>query len=313
MTRTTVIVTDPGQDQAAAIFAALAAPDEFDVVAVIASAGNIDLDQTVVNCLALLELAGRPDIPVFAGCPRPLARPLVTAEHVHGPTGLDGADLPAPTIAVQSEHGVDALIRILRAADETSVTILSLSPLTTIATAFVQDPSIVTKIERIVAMAGAYFEGGNITPAAEFNVYVDPHAAAIVFDSGAPLVVLPLDVTHKMLSTRERLDGFSATGTACGQAIDGMLTFSESFDLQKYGWHGAPLHGPCVPLYVLHPEMFSGREVSIRVETVSEVAMGTTSVDWWHVTDEPVNAFYVADGDADAFYRVLTDLYARLP
>jgi purine nucleosidase len=313
MTRPTIITTDPGQDQAAAILAVLAAPEHFDVRAIVAVAGNIGLDLTVPNTLKLVDLAGRPDVPVHAGCPRPLVRELVTAEHVHGPTGLDGAELPDPTVRVQAEHGVDAIIRLLAAAEPGEYTILSLSPMTSLATALLQRPDVVAGIDRIVAMAGGYFEGGNITPAAEFNSYVDPQAVDVVLTAGAPLTILPLDVTHRMRSTPARLDAFEATGTRAGAAIAGMLRFSEAFDLAKYGWEGAPLHGPCVPLAVLEPTMFAGREVSVRVETEDELALGAFSVDWWSVTDEAPNALYLTEGDDERFYGLLTELYGRLP
>lgn len=281
MKRKLIILTDPGQDQAAAILMILGAAEYFEVMGLVATAGNIGLDHTVQNCLKLLELAGRTDIPVFAGCPRPMRRTLVTAAHVHGPTGLDGPALPEPAAQCAAQHGVDFIIETLRAAAPGEVTICSLSPLTNLAVALIQAPEITRGIAEIVAMAGAYFEVGNITPAAEFNVYVDPEAADIVFRSGVKLTLLPLDVTHQMLSTPPRLKAMCDLGNACGLATAQMLEFSEAFDLKKYGRNGAPLHGPCAPAYMMRPDLFSGQQINVTVETGSELTLGMTVADWW--------------------------------
>jgi purine nucleosidase len=313
MKRKVIILTDPGQDQAAAILMMLGAPDFFEVLGLVATAGNIGLGHTVANCLKLLELANRSDIPVYAGCPRPIRRPLVTAVHVHGPTGLDGPELPEPATQASPKHGVEFLIETLRAAAPGEITICSLSPLTNLAMALIQAPDIVHRIAEIVAMAGAYFEVGNITPSAEFNVYVDPEAADIVFRSGIKLTLLPLDVTHQMLSTPARLGAMRALGNACGIATAQMLEFSQSFDLMKYGQDGAPLHGPCVPAYMLAPELFSGRQINVTVETGSDLTLGMTVADWWQITDRPRIAFYVRSGDAEGYYALLNKCLARLP
>jgi purine nucleosidase len=313
MPRKLIILTDPGQDQAAAILMILGARHAFDVLGLVATAGNIDLGLTVTNCLKLLKLAGRPDIPVFAGCPRPLARDLVTATHVHGPTGLDGPKLPYPTIAAAPRHGVDFIVDTLRQSEAETITICSLSPLTNLAMALIKAPDIAPRIRDIVAMAGAYFEVGNITPTAEFNVYVDPEAARIVLGADIPTTLLPLDVTHRMLSTRARLQAMRALGNRCGIATAEMLEFSESFDLKKYGWEGAPLHGPCVPAFMLAPDIFSGRQVNVSVELDGALTQGMTVADWWGITDRPKNAFWVRDGDAERFYDLLLECLGRLP
>ena len=313
MPRRVIITTDPGQDEAAAILMMLGAREAFEVLGVVAVAGNVRLELAQRNARQLVELAGRADIPVFAGCGRPIRRDLVTAEHVHGPTGLDGVVLPEPSTPLASGHGVQFVIETLRAEPPGTITIASLSPLTTLATALVEAPDIAGRIAGIVMMAGAYFEVGNITPAAEFNVYVDPEAADIVLRSGAPITMLPLDVTHGMRSTKARLDALRALPNRCGPALAGLLTFSESFDLAKYGWDGAPLHGPCVPAFMLAPETFTGRQVSVAVEIGSALTAGMTVADWWQITDRTRNAFWVRSGDADAFYRMLTDCIGRLP
>ncbi len=282
-----IVTTDPGQDEAAAIMMMLAAPESFEILGFVATAGNIGLDHTVVNMLKILELAGRTDIPVFAGCPRPILKALVIADHVHGPTGLDGHDLPMPTTRAREQHGVDFIVQTLRSAPPGEVHIVSLSPMTNLAMALVQAPEIASRIGGIVMMAGAYFECGNISPSAEFNVFVDPEAADIVLRCGAPITMLPLDVTHKMLSTQERLNRMRAVGTRCAIAIADMMTFSQTFDLKKYGWEGAPLHGPCVPAYMLRPDLFSGRKINVTVQCGDGLTSGASVADWWQITDRP--------------------------
>ncbi|MCS5497300.1 nucleoside hydrolase [Cnuibacter physcomitrellae] len=310
--RDLILITDPGQEQAVAIWTILASPEDFRVLGVIASAGNTTLDNTVANVHRVLELAGADDIPVFKGVPRPLVRPLVTAAHVHGESGLDGYVFPPVRGAAQEESGVQALIRMCPAAPPASVTIAQFSSMTTLAVALTEAPDIAAHIREVVMMAGAYFEVGNITPAAEFNVYVDPHAASIVLESGLPLVMLPLDVTHQLRNTRARLDAFSTLGNQVGRAVDALLTFSETFDLEKYGWDGAPLHGPVVPMYLLRPELFRGRRINARVETGSELTMGMLVADWWHVTDLPRNVWYAREVDAEPFYQELLARIGRL-
>ncbi|NIY99855.1 nucleoside hydrolase, partial [Salipiger sp. HF18] len=285
-----IIDTDPGQDDAVAILLALASPDEIEVLGITAVAGNVPLALTARNARIVCELAGRPDMKVFAGCDRPLRHELVTAEQVHGKSGLDGPDLPESTMPLQDAHGVDFIIETLRAEPAGTVTLCPLGPLTNIATAFERAPDIVSRVKRIVLMGGAYFEVGNITPAAEFNIYVDPEAAALVFGAGVPLVVLPLDVTHKALVTKPRNDAFRALGNRAGTAVAEMTDFFERFDLAKYGSDGAPLHDPCVTAYLLRPDLFSGRHINVEIETVSPLTRGMTVADWWGVTDRAPNA-----------------------
>ena len=309
-----IVDTDPGQDDAVAILLALASP-EIEVLGITAVAGNVPLDLTARNARIVCELAGRRDVPVFAGCDRPLERPLVTAEHVHGKTGLDGIDLGDPTMPLQDEHAVDFIVRTLRAEPSGTVTLATLGPLTNIAAAFRQAPDIAERVERIVMMGGAYFEVGNITPAAEFNVFVDPEAASIVFGSGVPLVVLPLDVTHKALTTRERVEAFRALGRV-GAAVAAWTDFFERFDVEKYGSAGAPLHDPTVIAWLLRPDLFTGRTINVEIETTSELTRGMTVADWWGVTDRAPNALFIGDVDADGFFALLTErlaTYARLP
>ncbi|WP_420348464.1 nucleoside hydrolase [Pelagibius sp.] len=310
--RPIIIDTDPGQDDAIAILLALAS-EEFEVVGITAVAGNVPLRLTEANARRVCELAGRSDMKVFAGCARPLVRPLVTAEEVHGKTGLDGSGLPDPTMPLQDGHAVDWLVETLRAAPPQGLTLCTLGPLTNVAAAMIKAPDIVDHIAELVMMGGGYFEGGNVTPTAEFNIYVDPHAAHVIFSSGVKLVMHPLDVTHKALMSREWIDSLRALGTKTGTAAAGMLDFYERFDMEKYGEDGGPLHDPCVLAYLLQPELFKGRDCNVQVETGSELTMGMTVVDWWRVTDRRPNCHVINQIDAAGFYDLIRERLARLP
>ncbi|MEN8658855.1 nucleoside hydrolase [Marivita sp.] len=310
--RKIIIDTDPGQDDAVAILLALASPDDLEVLGITAVAGNVPLPLTQKNARIICELAGKSDTLVFAGCDAPMARKLVTAEHVHGKTGLDGPTLPDPTMPLQDEHAVDFIIETLRAQDEGTVTLCPLGPLTNIAVALNRAPDIADRIQEIVLMGGAYFEVGNITPAAEFNIYVDPEAAKVVFACGAPITVMPLDVTHKALVTSERNAAFRDLDTPVGRAVADMTDFFERFDKEKYGSAGAPLHDPCVTAYLIQPDLFSGRHINVEIETGSDLTLGMTVADWWGVTDRAPNATFMGDINADGFFTLLTERLGRL-
>jgi purine nucleosidase len=310
--RKIIIDTDPGQDDAVAILLALASPDEIAVLGLTAVAGNVPLPLTQKNALVVCELAGRVDIPVYAGCAAPMTRALVTAEHVHGKTGLDGPALPDPGMVLRDGHAVDFIIETLRNAPPGTITLCPLGPLTNIATAFEKAPDIIDRVQEIVLMGGAYFEVGNITPTAEFNIYVDPEAAAIVFGAGVPLVVMPLDVTHKVLVTKERNDAFRDIGSHVGRSVAKMTEFFERFDIEKYGAAGAPLHDPCVTAYLGDPGLFDGRFVNVEIETGSELTRGMTVADWWGVTGRKPNARFIGSVDAPGFFDLLTARLARL-
>ena len=310
--RKIIIDTDPGQDDAVAILLAFASSDEIEVLGITAVAGNVLLKLTQKNARIVCELAGRRDARVFAGCDAPLSRPLVTAEHVHGKSGLDGPVMPDPTMPLQDAHAVDFLVDTIRTEPEGSITLCALGPLTNIASALIRDHTIAPRIAEIVLMGGAYFEVGNITPAAEFNIYVDPEAADIVFKAGIPLTVMPLDVTHKALTTRPRIEAFRALGNEAGRVVAEWTDFFERFDMEKYGSEGAPLHDPCVIAYLLRPELFSGRHINVEIETVSDLTRGMTVADWWRVSGREANATFIGDVDADGFYRLLTERIGRL-
>jgi len=307
-----IIDTDPGQDDAVAILLALASP-EIEVLGITAVAGNVPLALTEKNARKICELGGRKDIKVFAGADRPTIRPLVTAEYVHGKSGLDGPVLPEPTMPLQGRHAVDFIVETLMGRDPGTVTLCALGPLTNIAVALAKEPRVAPRITRIVAMGGGFFEGGNSTPAAEFNIYVDPHAAREVFTAGVPITLIPLDCTHQALTRRARVEKFRVMANRSGPAIAAMLDFFERYDEQKYGTDGGPLHDPCVIAWLLKPELFNGRHVNVAIECESELTMGMTVVDWWGVTSRPANATVLRNVDADGFFALLTERIARLP
>ena len=307
-----IIDTDPGQDDAVAILLALASP-EINLLGITTVAGNVPLALTQENARKICDLAGRTDMQVFAGLDRPLVRPLVTAEHVHGRTGLDGPVLPDPETPLQEQHAVDYIIDTLRREPAGSVTLAPIGPLSNIAMAMQRAPDIIPRIRQIILMGGAYFEVGNITPAAEFNIYVDPHAAQIVFASGVPVIMMPLDVTHKALTRTDRVAALRAIGNRTGVAVAEMLEFFERFDEAKYGSDGGPLHDPCTIAWMIAPDIFNGRPCNVEIETASPLTMGMTVVDWWQVSSRPHNALVIGDLDADRFFALITERLANLP
>lgn len=313
MPRRIIVDTDPGLDDAVAILLALAAPDKLEVLGIIAVAGNLPLAQTERNARRVCELAGRRDVPVFAGCARPLLRPLATAERIHAETDRERLLLPEPTMPLQAQHGVDFLIETLRSAEPGAITLCALGPLTNIAMALVKAPDVAAKIRELVVMGGACFELGNVTPAAEFNIHLDPHAAAIVIDSGVPITMIPLDVTLQVLSTPPRVAALRALGNRCGVAVAALLTSFEENRRMHFGAHARALHDPSVIAYLLHPTLYQGREVNVAIETESLLTMGMTVVDWWAVTGRKANARFMTAVDAAGFYELLTEKLARLP
>lgn len=308
--RSIIIDTDPGQDDAVALLLALASP-ELDVIAITTVAGNVPLALTTRNALMLVELAGK-DVPVAQGAAQPLDRPLVTAEHVHGPTGLDGSNLDDPTRVAVDETAAALMIRELRARPSGSVTLATLGPLTNVAQVLRDAPEVGPRIAEIVMMGGGFSEGGNITPAAEFNIYVDPTAAHEVFSSGIPITVMPLDVTHQALASHARVEEFAELGTPAGDCVAGMLSFFDRYDSEKYGTDGAPLHDPCVIAYLIEPTLFAGRQCNVEIETESALTFGMTVVDWWNVTDRAANATVMRSIDDDRFFDLLTERIGHL-
>jgi purine nucleosidase len=313
MRRQIIIDTDPGLDDVVAILLALAASEELEVLGLVAVAGNLPLAQTEHNARRVCELAGRPDTPVYAGCARPLMRPLAIAYAIHAETSRDRLLLPEPTRPLQAQHGVDFLIEKLRAAEPGAITLCALGPLTNIAVALAKAPEIARMIRELVIMGGACFELGNVTPAAEFNIHVDPDAAALVIDSGMPITMVPLDVTHQLLTTSLRLAALRALSNRCGPAVADLLTAFERNRRAKFGSRARALHDPAVIAYLLHPALYQGRDVNVAVETQSPLTAGMTVVDWWGVTGRKANVRFMNVVDPEGFYKLLTEKLARLP
>jgi len=309
--RSIIIDCDPGQDDAIALLLAMSSPDELEILGITAVAGNVPLALTERNARQIRDVGRRGDIPVYAGCSRPMRRELVTAEYVHGVTGIDGIEIVEPKLPLEGLHAVEFITETLHAADDESVTLVPIGPLTNIGTAIQKDPAILTKVQEIVIMGGAMREGGNRTPSAEFNILVDPHAADIVFRCGRPITVMGLDATHQVLSSPQRRDRIRAIDNEAARATVGMLDFYNRHDSIKYGIGGAPLHDPCTIAFLLKPELFTGKRCNVSIETQSELTMGHTAVDFWHVTDRPKNATWMHAVDADGFYDLLIERLSR--
>lgn len=309
-----IVDCDPGVDDAIALLLALASP-ELEVLGITTVAGNVSLERIQTNARQICELAGRPDLPIFGGCARPMLRPLETAEHVHGTSGLGGVTLPKPTMPLQAQHGVDFLIETLMASAG-DITLATLGPLTNLAIALIKEPRLVSKIQQVVLMGGSLTQG-NITPSAEFNIYVDPHAAHVVFTSGLALTMIGLHVTHTVLTTPDRLDRLRANGNPVSHAAADMLAFYGTAERDRLNLAGCPLHDPCVIAYLLQPELFVHKPYHVEIEITSPLTMGRTIVAKAEGSDTPnshqsPNANVVLSADADQFYALLTQRLATL-
>lgn len=304
-----VIDTDPGQDDAVALLLALAANDRLDVKAITTVAGNVEVDKTTANAIRICDLAERDDIPIHAGSQRPLVYDLETAPYVCGPDGLAGADLPPPSRQPSGNHAVDGLIKLLRGANAAKTTVCAIGPLTNLAMALRLAPDIADRIDRVVMMGGAQ-NLGNVTPAAEFNAYVDPHAAAIVFNSDLPITLFGLQATHQAIASTGDVRAIAALGTKTGRAVHGMLTRPRPGGL---GTVGHPMHDPCTVAWLLWPDLFEGRDCRVEIETGNGPLRGRTTIDWNGRLKRPANAHVVGSVDAPKLFENLVGTLSRLP
>jgi purine nucleosidase len=311
--RKIIIDTDPGQDDAFAILFALGSPGELEVVGITTVGGNVPLALTARNALKIVELAGRPDVPVHAGCPAPMVRKLITAEYVHGETGLDGSDLPEPVTPLQSEHAVNYLTRTIMDADEGELTVCTLGPMTNLAMAMTMEPRIVPRLREVVLMGGGFFEGGNATPAAEFNILVDPHAAHKVFNSGAPITMAPIDCTYTAQMTPEWLGLLRATGSRAAREAANMADFYRRYGDHKFPTPARPIHDACVTGYLLAPQIYEQRSCHVTVDIVSPETIGMTVVDWWDVTRRPKNCNVLRRIEPEPFFKLMLERIGALP
>lgn len=309
--RPVIIDCDAGQDDAINLLLAMAAPAELDILGITAVAGNVPLPLTQRNVRFVCDVAGRADIAVHAGSACPLLRPLVTAEDVHGATGLDGVRIVGPVHPLAQQHAVDFIVDTLHAADDASVTLVLTGPLTNIARAFAKSPASPAKVAEIVLMGGAMREGGNITPAAEFNIFVDPHAAQAVLACGRPITMIGLDATYQVRATPARRERIRAIDNAAAQFVAAILDYGERQDLTRYGGSGAPLHDPCTVALLLERDLFSAKLCNVAVETTSSLTLGHTVVDFWRVTDRAANVAWIHQVDADGLFDLLIDRLHR--
>ncbi|MHC8407941.1 MULTISPECIES: nucleoside hydrolase [unclassified Pseudomonas] len=307
-----IIDTDPGADDVVALLFALASPEELNIRALTTVAGNVRLDKTSRNARLAREWAGREDVPVYAGAPRPLMRTPIYAENIHGKEGLSGVAVHEPKKGLEQGSAVNYLIDTLKTAKPHSITIAMLGPQTNLALALIQEPEIVQGIKEVVIMGGAHFNGGNITPVAEFNLFADPQAAEVVLKSGVKLTYLPLDVTHKILTSETRLKQIAALNNNASKLVSGILNEYVKGDMEHYGLPGGPVHDATVVAYLLKPELFTGRSVNVVVDSREGPTFGQTVVDWYDGLKAPKNAFWVENGDAQGFFDLLTQRLARL-
>ena len=311
MSEKIIIDCDPGQDDAVALFLALSSPDELEILGITTVAGNVPLKLTERNARIICDIADSKETQVFAGCSRPMLVDLMTAENVHGKTGIDGIDIFKPKTPLKELHAVDFIVKSLKDADTDSITLVPTGPLTNIALAIIKDPSILDSIKQIVLMGGAMREAGNLSASAEFNMRVDPHAAKVVFECGLPIIVMSLDVTHKVLTSKERVSEIESIGNSVSTATANMLKFFARYDSEKYGVDGAPLHDPCTIAWLLNQNLFIGKECNVRIETESSLTLGHTSVDFWGVEGNIPNAIWMQDVDDDGFYDLLINRLRR--
>lgn len=295
-----IIDTDPGADDVVALFLAMASPDELNIHAITTVAGNVRLEKTARNARLAREWAGREDIPVYAGAARPLVRKPIYAAEVHGEEGLTGIQVHEPKAPLAQGNAVQYLVDTLGAAKPHSITIAMLGPQTNLALALIQRPDIAKGIKQVVVMGGAHFNGGNITPAAEFNLYADPHAAEVVLASGVPL------------TSDARLKQLAAVNNQASKRVVDILNAYITHDMDLYGMPGGPVHDASVIAYLLKPELFSGRRIHMSIDSREGPSFGQTLADWYGVLKQPANVMWVDEGDAQGLFDLLSARLARL-
>lgn len=287
MKRPVILDCDPGHDDAISIILALSS-SELDVLAITTSAGNQTPDKTLNNTLRVLTLLGRHDIPVAGGAPKPLARDLIIADNVHGESGLDGPKLPDPAFDPVTQNAIELMADKVRNSKQ-AVTLVPTGPLTNIALFLATYPELHSNIDSIVLMGGAAGVG-NWTPAAEFNIYVDPESADMVFKSGIPIVMCGLDVTHEAQIMDEDIERIRVINNPIAKCVAELLDFFMIYHRDpKWGFSGAPLHDPCTIAWLLNPSLFTTVDCWVGIETKGEHTQGMTVVDRYQLTDKPHN------------------------
>jgi purine nucleosidase len=310
--RDLIIDTDPGADDVVALLLALASKDELNVLAITTVAGNVRIDKTSRNARLAREWAGREEVPVYAGAGRPLVRPPIYAENIHGKEGLPGVEVHEPAKGLAKGNAVQYLVETLSKAAPHSITVAMLGPQTNLALALIQAPEITQGIKEVVVMGGAHFNGGNITPVAEFNLFADPDAAKVVLASGVKLTYVPLDVTHKILTSEQRLKQIEALNNNAGKLVGNILNEYVKADMVHYGLPGGPVHDASVIAWLLKPELFTGRQINVVIDSREGPGFGQTVADWYDTLGQPKNVFWIENGDAQGFFDLLTERLARL-
>ncbi len=306
-----ILDCDPGRDDALAIALALASPEEIALLGITTVAGNVPLALTQRNARFLCELCGHKEVPVYAGADRPLLRALATAEEAHGLSGLEGLDIDEPSMPLKRGHAVDFIAETLRASDDAATTLVACGPLTNLAMVFRESPDITAKIRRIVLMGGASRAGGNVTPAAEFNIHADPDAAAAVFACGRPITVLSLDATYQVLAGPKHVARLERQGGGPARRLAKLLRpFGQGAEA-RFG-DRTPVHDCCTVAWLIKPQLFETQAVAVAVETAGAHTLGATVVDWWGVTGAPANADWVTEVDGKGVLDLLIERIARL-
>ncbi|WP_317847299.1 nucleoside hydrolase [Pseudomonas sp. HTZ2] len=311
-TRDVIIDTDPGADDVVALLLAMASPEDLNIRAITTVAGNVRLDKTSRNARLAREWVGREDIPVYAGAGRPLVRKPIYADDIHGREGLEGVKVHEPKQGLAQGNAVQYLVDTLSHAEPHSITLAMLGPQTNLALALIQKPEIAKGIKEVVVMGGAHFNGGNITPVAEFNLYADPHAAQVVLASGVKLTYVPLDLTHKVITSEARFKQLAAINNQASQRVVDILDAYVKHDMDLHGMPGGPVHDASVIAYLIKPELFSGRRAHLEVDSREGPTFGQTVVDWYAVLKRPANVLWLNEGDAQGFFDLLSERLARL-
>ena len=303
---------DPGRDDALAIAIVLASTAEIKLAGITAVAGNVPLALTYRNARFVCDLCGFPEVPVHAGADGPLARKAVTGTRAHGESGLEGMEVDVPPGAVEPGGALAFMNETLRAAEDDEITLVAIGPLTNLAILVADSPELLPKIRQIVLMGGASRAGGNVTPAAEFNIFADPHAAARLLDCGRPMTIVSLDATHQVLATPAHTKRLARAGGEPARRLAALLRPAVHSRATRFGPDRLPIHDPCTIAWLLQPELFRAEPVPVAVETEGTHTLGATVVDWWGVTGRPPNAHWITEVDGEGVLDLLVERIGRL-
>ncbi len=307
-----IIDCDPGVDDAIALLLAFASPQALEILAVTTVAGNVDAQQTARNARLIRQIAGAEGVPVHAGATRPLVRAPIVASHFHGTSGLGWLEVSEPSAPAAAGHSADAIIAAVMSRPPKTVSIAVMGPMTNLALAMTLEPKLAARLEQVVIMGGARIEGGNITASAEYNVFADPHAASMVYGSGAPCIAIGLDATHQVRTTPQRLAAIKALARPSAKAVATLLEFS--IDVQRRLVPGAPpppLHDPCTIAYLIAPQLFETVSADLQVETESPLTLGHTAVEFRLPDPAAATVRWAVKADANGVFGLLQEALAR--